>query len=139
MGEILDVEIRLGVEAIPLEPLEVLARRSPMHGRIARFESRMNDPGRAGGYFITEQEIDGRMMSTPSRLVLTEPSTGVSPVGGAFGRSVITLRRGCLAQVYVDGVRMRQTEQHTVDDILDTELVGGVGVYPSPYTAPIEY
>jgi hypothetical protein len=93
MGEILDVEIRLSVEAIPLEPLEVLARRSPMHGRIARFENRMNDPGRAGGYFITEQEIDRRVMSTPAS---TRPpsSTRIQRMGIAAWSSFGRVRAG---------------------------------------------
>lgn len=143
-GENVEIEVRLGTQAIPLEPLTVLARRSPTAGRLAGFRQRMTDPGRVGGHFITREDIEARPMSTPSNLVLGVPGTTVAPVGGAFGldRSLITLQgRGgpCVARLFVDGIRVTQTAQHTVDDLLDMETVGAVEVYPRALTAPMQY
>ena len=135
--EFIDIEIRMGIEAIPLEPLVVLARRLPASGRLARFEQRMNDPARAGGYFISQEEIERRVVSTPSRLVLRVPGTAVAPIPGPFDRSMITLRRGCQARLFVDGVPL--PPQQSIDDLLDTQSIGGVEVYPSPLTVPIAY
>ncbi len=144
-GELLEIEIRLGLEAIPLDPLVVLARRRPGGGRIADFEARRDSPSRTGGYFVSEEDIERRIMTTPSNLVLEAPGAMVAPVGGAFGmdRNVITLPgqmgNRCLARVFVDGLQVRQGGQQTVDDYLDTQNIGGVEVYPRHLTAPVQY
>ncbi|MEQ8329264.1 MAG: carboxypeptidase-like regulatory domain-containing protein [Longimicrobiales bacterium] len=142
------VEVRLGVDAIALEPLTVTAGRSAAAANLEGFERRRNDPGRVGGVFVTRRDVESRPMATPTQLVVGAAGVNVQPVitsDNVFGldRSLIYLRdtRGqqCLANVFVDGTRLRQSVDHTVDDILDNGLVGGVEVYARALTAPVEY
>ena len=64
------VEIRLGVEAIALEPLTVTATRSADEAHLADFEARRTDPGRVGGFFVTRDDIESRPMALPSQLLV---------------------------------------------------------------------
>jgi Carboxypeptidase regulatory-like domain len=137
---VIDVEVKLGIEAIPLDPITVVAQGSTRLGRLAGFEQRMSDPGRAGGYFLTEDDILHRPMATPSRLALGVPGMSVGLAGSSVGldRSVI-MAGGCVARTFIDGVRVRQSGGHSIDDLLSPELIAGVEFYPRPITAPAQY
>ncbi len=136
---VIDVEVRLGIEAIPLEPITVIAQSSARRGRLADFERRMSDPGRVGGYFLTEKEIERRPMATASTLVLATPGMSTRAIGaGALDRRLI-LTGQCVANVFIDGVRLRQSAQSSVDDLLSPDLIAGVEMYPRGLTAPLQY
>ena len=136
---VIDVEVRLGLEAIPLEPITVIAHRSSRRGRLAEFEHRMSGPGRGGGYFLTEEEIARRPAATASTLVLATPGMSTRAIGsGALDRRLI-LTGGCVANMFIDGVRVRQSAQSSVDDLLSPELIAGVEMYPRGLTAPVQY
>lgn len=136
---VLEVEIRLGIDAIPLDPLRVVARRQIPRGRMRDFYERMNDPS-IGGFYVTREEIDRRPMATPTALVTGAPGVTVAHAGSSIGldRSVIMIG-DCVARTFVDGVRIEQSEAHTLDDILHTEAIGGVEVYRSQLEAPAQY
>ncbi len=137
---VIDVEVRLGVEAIPLDPITVVARGSSRVGRLAGFEQRRSDPGHVGGYFLTEEDIERRPSATAATLVLGSPgmSTGSTGPGGSLDRRLI-MARGCLSRMFIDGVRVDQTRGHSVDDLLSPELIAGVEMYPRGVSAPPQY
>ena len=85
---VIEVEVQLGVEAIPLEPITVLARSRMSLGGVAGFEQRSRDPT-IHGYFLDEEAIARRPASTPSKLVLGAPGMSVGVASNAFDRSVI--------------------------------------------------
>jgi len=137
---LLEVEVKLGIEAIPLEPITVIARGTMGQSRTAQFEQRMNDPGRVGGYFIPEEEIARRPMATASNLVLAAPGMSVRLASSSVGldRNVI-MAGDCVAQMFVDGVRISQANGVSVDDLLDPTRIAGVEMYPRALGAPVQY
>jgi len=137
-GMALDLEIRLGVDAIPLEPLRVVTRRAQAGGRLQGFLERKNDPS-LGGFFITREDIERRVVATPSRLLLGAPGVTIANVGGLGLDDSLIMIGACVARTFVDGVRVTQTAQHSVDEIIDLESIGGVEVYGRNLSTPIQY
>lgn len=137
---LIDVEVKLGVEAIPLEPIVVVARRSDGQSRTAQFERRMLDPGRVGGFFIPEDAIADRPMATPTNLVLGAPGMSVRLASRSEGleRHVI-MAGGCVARTFIDGVRVAQDDGFSLDDVLTPDRIAGVEIYPRPLEAPPQY
>lgn len=138
--QLIDVEVRLGVEAIPLEPIVVLARRSTGASPVSQFEARMQDPARVGGYFLPSARIAERPAATPTSLVLGAPGMSVRLASDAGGldRSVI-MSGGCEARTFIDGVRVGQGGGASVDDLLTPERIAGVEMYPRSLGAPPQY
>lgn len=135
----INVEVKLGVEAIPLDPISVIAESRLDQGRLAGFEQRRNDPGGFGGYFLTETDIARRSIVSTSSLVLGTPGMGVTRVGSeGFDRSVITAG-SCVARLFVDGIRVRQSAEHSIDDLLPPDLISGIEMYPRAMMAPVQY
>lgn len=137
---LIEVEVKLGIEAIPLEPLTVITRRSAGDPRIYALEQRMTDPTITGGYFLTRADLDQRPAATPSALVIGTPGMSVRPAGSSAGldRSVI-MSGDCVARTFIDGVRFDQTGMTSVDDLITPEALEGVEVYPRPRSAPVQY
>ena len=137
---LIEVEVKLGIEAIPLEPLTVITRRSAGDPKMFALEQRMSDPTITGGYFLTRADLDQRRAATPSGLVIGTPGMSVRPAGSRAGldRSVI-MSGDCVARTFIDGVRYDQTPMTSVDDLLSPEELQGVEVYPRPRSAPIQY
>lgn len=146
--ETVHVRIRLGRSAIPIEPLVVTGRRRARDARLAGFERRRLDPAFAGGHFLTQEDIERRPTATATDLVVVVPGVRVQRLivpGRLFGPERGLIRfpgrgtTGCAAQVYVDGVLFRQTVEHSVDDVLDASMIGGIEVYARAETAPLEF
>jgi hypothetical protein len=138
--EIIDVEVRLGIEAIPLDPIVVLARASETGGRLAGFEQRRNDPAGFGGYYLTESDIAKRPSATPTSLVLATPGVRLARAGtGTMDRSVIVTGGNCVARTFIDGISVQQSAEHTIDDLLTPELIAGIEVYPRGLSVPPQY
>jgi len=151
-GATTQVRILMGVNAIPLDPLTVLTEARATSGPLIGFEQRMENPS-LQGFFVTREEIERRPVSTPTRLLMGAPgvtfqSIGTADAPGWQDRGMIYMQgaRGdavrpgsCLAQIFVNGVRMQQTPQNSLDDILDLSTLAGVEVYPRASSAPIEY
>ena len=143
-GDILTVEIRLGVDAIPLDAITVVAPRSAEAAHLRDFNERRTNPGGSSGYFMTADDVERRPAATATRLLYEVPAVSIRPIGdgGGLDRSLIMLRgiRGpCLANVFVDGTRIRQSQDHSIDDILDPSLIAGVEAYPRGLAAPVQY
>jgi hypothetical protein len=154
-GSEIVVAVRMGVDAIPLEPFVVFASSEMRLGRIAEFERRRDDPT-LGGHFLDADDVRARPMASPTQLLRTLPSVDLTPIItednrlGSFDRSLIylpgsrggSLRAGmCLAQVYVDGVQVQQSQSgaFSIDDYLAGAPIGGVELYTRASAAPPQY
>ncbi len=147
-GADVEIRIRLGVNAIALDPITVTGVRSFEADHLADFEARRTNPGRVGGHFVTREDIERRPVATPTQHVLGIAGVRVQQVittTDVFGmdRSLIYLRHGvggeCLANVYVDGVRSQQSVDATMDDLLASQNIAGIEVYSRPVTVPPQY
>jgi hypothetical protein len=136
--ETLEVEIRLGIEALPLEALSVVATRSS-RGRLSGFDQRRNSLAGFGGYFLTDAEIERRPIATTTSLVWTTPGMSVARhEGGGVSQNVI-MAGNCVARTFIDGIRVTQTAGGSLDDLVVPELLAGVEIYPRGLSAPAQY
>lgn len=135
-GETVSVEVRLGRNVIPLEPLVVTARiRVDMTG----FRGRRQGSGL--GTFITREEIEARAAARTTDLLRGVP--GVSVQFQRWGVApAILMRSGlgtCEPAIFVDGVLAPQYRGSRLDDYLTPERIEGVEIYSSFSTAPVQY
>jgi len=135
--EDVEIEVKLGIEAIPLAPITVVASATRAGGRLAEFEERRTSPA-GGGYFIVEDDIRRRPIGTTSSIVAQLPGMSLGAANGGFDRNVI-LAGNCVAETFIDGMPVRQSADHTMDDILPPEVIAGVEVYPRGVSAPAQY
>jgi hypothetical protein len=148
-----EVRVVLGIDALPLEPVTVVATGALLSPHMAGFERRRADPS-LGGSFLTRKDIERRPIAVPTELLQSMPSVDIAPIMTAdapivSGRNLVWFpndrgtasgRRGaCLAELYVDGVRTRQSAAASADDLLAGAEIAGVEVYPRASNAPLEY
>ncbi len=149
-GAVVALELRMGLRAIPLDPLVVVGRRSPEAFHLEEFEARRTNPAGPGGVFLTRADIERRPLASASQIVQGIAGVTVQPVltaqnpFGELDRGLIVLGggrggRGCLANVWVDGVQVRQGPAFTVDDLLQSENLAGVEIYRRALQAPAAY
>lgn len=135
-GETVTLQIRLGRETVPLQPLVVTARQS--RPGLDGFDERR----RAGlGHFIEREEIAHRAGGRVTDILRGVP-------GLAFRRlrrgGVVTEMRGgssgrCVPTIWVDGAQMGESEQSTLDQTLTLDVIEAVEVYTSYGAAPTQY
>lgn len=143
-GETLELEIRVGRTVIPLQPLTVTARTSD-YGRLAGFYERRRTF--SFGRFLTRSDIESRSNSRTSDMLRTIPGVTITPVRirarAGPERYMVTMRggsgRGCEPALYIDGVRVRQAAETTIDDMLSIDALEGVEVYTSSAGAPPQF
>ncbi|MGH7469578.1 MAG: carboxypeptidase regulatory-like domain-containing protein [Longimicrobiales bacterium] len=140
--EAVQVSVRLATQAIPLNPVVVVARRST--GRLADFERRRER--HASGYFMGQSDIDKRPVAKASTLLMNIPGIRLQAIrrrgSTTEDRHVIQFSgpsgAPCVANVFIDGVQAQQSPV-TIDELLDVAALGAVEVYPRAAGAPIEY
>ena len=133
------LHVRMGSEAIPLEPLLVVGRRSTEVVLLEEFNHRRLNPGRVGGYFMTREQMDRRPMALPTQLLSTVPGIALQRAPGFTGQSYIRMRSGCNPAIYIDRVLVQQNVGGTLDDLLVADQIAGIEVYPRGAGAPVEY
>jgi hypothetical protein len=134
--EIVTVVVRMGLAAIPLEPL-IVATRSfhPLKG----FYERMEQSKR--GYFVRREYIDRRLALRPSLLVDMTPGIrvmGPSSVMGSDFVSTITMwgvGGRCRANVFLDGMPVPPGIT-SIDELISADQLEGVEIYGSFAEAP---
>lgn len=120
--------MRLRVDMVPdaveLDPLVVAAEaRSRNLTRSGFYDRRRRGLGR----FVDREEIEARLATRVSDLFQMMPGVRMSPMG-RFGQDAsILLRGGCVADVWLDGVKT--TKPFPVDAILAPESLDGIEVY----------
>jgi hypothetical protein len=147
-GDTVDVVVRLGVDAVPLAPLEVVARAETIHRYpgLAAFHRRVERD--LGGRFILREEIDERSQRLVTDLLIT---AGVHVIGNASGGEVgLVMRRlNCIPMVYLDGAvltsRMEENPEakarqaYEAVNLMMPFDVEGIEVYAGPATVPPEF
>jgi Carboxypeptidase regulatory-like domain/TonB-dependent Receptor Plug Domain len=141
-GDQVEVEIRLGIHAIPLEPIVVLqhARAHPVP--IEDFVARMNQMREVGlGTFITRDEIQKEHPQTVSDLLQGVGELAMDRTGPHGSRARITSRRGgaCWPAYYVDGSRLRSPEPINIDEYVTPADVEGIEIYKGLSDMPAEF
>lgn len=133
-NDTLGVEFLLSTETVLLEPLVVTARprRSPA---LAGFYERLQR--RAGGHFITREEIERRRPTLTTDLLRTLPGVRLAlrPPGGGYH---VLLRGNCMPTVFIDGAG-GPMHGWTIDDLARPLDLEGIEIYPSMAEAPVEY
>lgn len=129
------VEASLVLMPLPqnLEPVVVTARLRPGAARIKAFYERR---ARGNGYFLTREQLepfDNGALTDALRSRV--PSVHVS---GGMGRSRLRLRnQRCAPLVWIDGSAATAGEFDI--DVLATNTIAAVEVYPGPATVPVEF
>ena len=130
--ERVEIELRLGHSPILLEPIIVRARADE---GLAGFRDRMARG--AFGRFLGPEDLERRGASRASDLLRMMP--GVRIEQGAPGSALVVMRGGaaqCLPDIYIDGMRMRQFRESSVDAFINPATLEGVEVYNSAAQVP---
>lgn len=130
------LEVRLGRNVIPLEPLIVTAR---INSTLADFHSRRTRGGFAT--FLTREEVEARAAGRTTDLLRGLPGIridfqrwGVGPaieMQGGFG--------SCEPTIFIDGVEAPQSTSNSLNDFLSPDRIEGVEVYTSHATVPAQF
>jgi hypothetical protein len=139
-GERVVLEVRLGVRAVPLEPVVVSARSRVRAPAIERFYERLERGRRAGtGHFFDRSDIEALQPSRVSDLL--RRVSGVRVVPGRGGHEdAVRMRGDCIPALFIDGSQINRADRHdSLDRYVSTLAIEGVEVYRGPATAPAEY
>jgi hypothetical protein len=139
--ETVSLEIRMGRTVIPLDPVRVAARVTDP--RLSGFHKRRLSG--AFGRFLTRADIERHV--PPRSTELLRGFSGVTLTAVRRGRAaqtgnLISMRGGaalCEPAIYIDGQRVRQSAESTLDDILTPQDIEGVEVYSMGGTAPVQF
>ncbi|MFO7893341.1 MAG: carboxypeptidase regulatory-like domain-containing protein [Longimicrobiales bacterium] len=130
--ERVELEIRMAVRPIPVEPVAVVSRTSHVSADIRAFYARVQAGRRTGvGDFLTRAEIERAAGTKPSDLVRRLPGVRVTkPNGHAGTRTVVRFSRGCVPALYVDGSRINQYRiEDSLDEFVVSSNIEGIEVY----------
>jgi len=137
-GETLNIELRMGRNVVPLEPLVVTAR---MNSLMSGFHQRRTGGGL--GTFLTREEIDARGAGRTTDLLRDMPGVRIEFERWGVGPSIV-MQGGfgpCPPAIFVDGVQTTQFSGvgSSVDDYITPERIEGIEVYTSFSTVPAQY
>jgi hypothetical protein len=139
--DLVELALQLSIEPVDLTP--VIVRTTPDRGRLAEYDRRRTE--RVSGYFITREEIERRPIATASELLIVVPGVTLAPLslhGIRQDRYTIMVRGTmgpCMATVFINGMLVSQSGMRTVDDLLISDWIEGIEVYPTAVAAPLEY
>ncbi|MFC1574875.1 carboxypeptidase regulatory-like domain-containing protein [Gemmatimonadota bacterium] len=126
-NEVVEVELRMAAEAIPLEPIVVTARREIRQGTLDEFYDRMARMKQKGkGQFLTPEAIEAWGSVDLPILLQTLPGIWAEPAG-ASGYSLRMRSMGgwCSPEFYLDGLPMQSFHKIPVMDLEGVELYRG--------------
>lgn len=133
-GEEVAVEVRMAIEAVPLEPLVVQGRKQTMGHQLAGFHSRMARGRKSGfGHFISREDVDRAHPLESTDLLRMAP--GVRVVSGRAGRGAgLRMSGGCIPAIYVDGMQVNRPPMRNVslDEIVPAMALEGIEIYRGP-------
>lgn len=135
----IDVEVRLDIEAIPLEPIVVVARSTAPTRRLMGFDERRRGLAGFGGFYISVEDVEARATPNVSGLLRGTPGIDVRLIdSGGLDRNVI-MAHGCTSRTFIDGIEVQQDRGHSVDDLLTPDRIGGIEAYPRALSAPAQF
>jgi hypothetical protein len=127
----LEVLVRLSADTVVLNPVQVVATSRGRPARIEGFYRRAE--ARGFGWFLTRDQIERRPSIRATELLWRAP--GIRVGRGRTLDGVVRGRDGCIATVYVDGMRINARE---VDVFVMPGDLEGIEVYTGS-AAPVEY
>lgn len=133
-GERVQLEIRLSMEPIPVDPVVVVGRTPEGNSQIEAFYDRVRQGRRSGlGRFITRAEIEKAAAVEPTDLVRRIPGIQVVGASGGVGSTTRIMTRGCRPAVYVDGMLINHPgTMGSLDELVSLSDVEGIEVYSGP-------
>jgi len=137
--ENVEIVIRLGVTAVPLEPLMVVERRTSV-GFRTEFQRRLDAGRRSGqGWFVTRETLDSAGPVPVTSVLGRQPLLTVQ--SGADGRAwpVSLSRGGCAPTLYLNGSRMTFAAGESLDDFVSTDNLEGIEIYRNRMETPPEF
>lgn len=145
--EVKTVEIRMAVDAVEIEGLEVVGqRREPFFMRGVRERA-----GSGWGTVYTREELDWRTGANVQDILRTQPGMTILNQGGLggqvgiqTGRTPPGMQRECFAAVYRDGIRVYDASQPFTDDVeeilsLPASEIEAMEVYRGAAQVPAEF
>ena len=134
--EAVSVEIRLGRNVLPLDPLVVVARTNTT---LAGFHERRTTGG--FGTYLTREEIQARGTTRTTDLLRGLPGIRIQFVRWGVGPTIEMQSSfgPCEPTIFVDGVQAPQLSSSSLNDFLLVDLIEGVEVYSSFSSAPAQY
>jgi len=133
-GEVVELELRISTEAIPLAPLTVVSDRPPlvMDDRLVRrgYYERKAMYQHLGAHFLEYEEIQERDSWSLVGVLRSLPGVRIYPAGGRD--MAITDRRGRPLWVCLDGVRITRLapDELTLDELAIPSGVVALELYP---------
>lgn len=142
------LELFLDVDAVPLAPLEVVARSARRIERSPLFENFDHRVERGFGSYFTRDDIERIEPHRVTDLLTRIP--GVHLSGSGVGhRRILSIGRhqmgtgggACQVQIYMDGnlVTRRGTGDVSVDELVTPQSLEGVEIYRGLSTVPPEF
>lgn len=142
-GELVTVEIRLGVAPVAIEPLVIRSRVPRAIGGADIFRRRMARQQAMGqGRFITREDIEETSVVSVNDLLARVPSVRIMPLVGRSGSvdAVVLDHAGrrCLPALYLDGVLVGWTGETDLRDFYQPDMLEGIEIYRSEVETPPE-
>jgi hypothetical protein len=107
-----EVEVRIAAGAVPLAPLTVTTRRAPLvaDGTLMRrgYYTRQATYERLGARYLDRAYLDQRGAFHTSDLFREVPGMRATP--GPNRTTLLTMRGGCTASIFVDGVHVNRVD-----------------------------
>jgi len=148
-GQTSDVKVRLSLDPLDIEPIEVVVEPREMILEDVGFYQRRTD---GFGKFIDRAVIEARnpyemtdlFVGINGVFLVQDPYSGMEQNivlrGGRLGRG---LRGGghCYPQVVVDGLIVHRGGEFPahIDQLVDTDAVAGIEIFPSSIGVPTQY
>lgn len=128
-GQVVRVELRMEPQAVPVEPLRVLARREVTRYTADEFYDRMGrlaDKGR----FVTRDEIEASGVGLPSKVIERVPGTWIQRTGRSVADNTITLMNYggvCRPKIYLNGREL--PDWSNLDEAVMVDRIEGIEIY----------
>lgn len=107
-----EVEVRISTRVVPLAPLTVTTRRAPLvaDGTLMRrgYYGRQSAYQQLGAMYLDREYLDQRSAFQTSDIFREVQGMRAAP--GPNRTTLITMRGGCLASIFVDGVHVNRQD-----------------------------
>lgn len=143
-GEAVEIVVRLGVDAVPLETLLVVDRLGFASG--TEFDRRRRMGEQSGlGRFLDREELEAAGPTPVTALLGRVPQVSVAYDAEGQGWPVLAGRGGtpgiadhCRPALFLNGARFQLTTGESIDRMLSTEDLEGVEIYRNAMEVPSE-
>jgi hypothetical protein len=123
-NEMVEVEIRMAEQAIPLDPLVITARRTIQPHTLDEYYDRMERNKRRGvGNFLTREEVENAPTASTPLLLATTPTLYLEPTGNTgYGIRMRSAGSYCTPEFYLDGLLTSWERLPPMEEIEGVEI-----------------